>query len=390
MEPTNIAWQENQRRSFCSESSMTASIDSDTISPVISAQNVVSLSYTKAGDILSGTLTQDKLTLQIKERYDEELRWLRNLVPDKLRNARISFSPSFKLPGYDGYYNIRGGTYFITDITKAADGKSATIQAESILSFMTSIIETEQNNAADYVFSNLVHLANLDDAVPASTLTAIMDTDAMHDTRIQILPSDNLSIAQGLQLIANACGCTLYVGRGGYDIHCEPYSRESVNYVLSDKIMYQQLETKYSDLIGNISIITDHSTKKYGTNETGEKIGARQIITNPVLITNNIPPSGLMQYIFQTLNYSRKKFTASVRLDPALDLFDAITIPNGDSADIAVVTKISATYNGAWKGTIEASTVDGTGRKLRICDLEMMTLAQIEALQIKNCAPEGD
>ena len=216
-----------------------------------------------------------------------------------------------------------------------------------------------------------------------------MDRDIMQETTVRIYPEDKLTIAQGLQLIANACRCVLYVGRDGHSIHCEPFKTESENYVLSEKIMYQQLETKYTDLIGNITIVTDRGTKEYGTDQEGEKIGARQIITNPIILTDDIPPAALMQHTFQTLHYGRKKFSTTVRFDPALDLFDPITVPNGDSSDIAVVTKINATYNGAWKASIEATAINGTARKLRICDLEMMTLSQIASLKIKDAAPEG-
>lgn len=394
MEPTSIAWQENQRRSFCSETSMIVSFESDTISPMIGTDSIVSLSYTKSGDILSGSLTQDKLTLKIKAKGNE-LQWLKRVDADTMRNAKITFRPSFMLPqgeGRSSFISIRGGTYYITDFVKSADERSATIQAESILAFMTPLIETNHQNTADTVFNSLIRLANRESAVPSErdSLVPVMDTEVMQETTVQILPEDKLTIAQGLQLIANACQCVLYVDRGGSRIHCERFKTDSENYVLSEKIMYQQLETKYSDLVGNITVVTDHGTKEYGTNNEGEKIGARQIITNPLVLTNDIPPAAWMQHTFQTLHYGRKKFTANVRLDPALDLFDPITIPNGDTADIAVVTKINATYNGAWKASIEATAINGTARKLRICDLEMMTLAQIEKLKIKEVAPEGE
>lgn len=383
MKQTNEAWKENQRLSFTSEASTTVSIDTDTISPIINALSIESISYTKSGDIMAGSLTQEKVTVKIKEQFGQHISWLENLEPDKLRNGKLSFSASFNLGG--SFYGVPMGTWYITDVAKAMDGRSATITADSILAFMTPIIEYSWNGDATSILSRIQNELNVHPAIPENNIIIHYDTDITSSVQIDIRSSDNLSYAQALQLIANACGCIIRVT--GSNVYIEPYKTESERYVLSDKILYQPIEVKYTDLIGNMTLISNHGTLTSATTKTGDKIGARQIVTNPIAYGDGAPLSLLIQSMFNTMQYSRKKFTANCRLDPALELFDTITIPNGNVVDTAVVTKINATFNGAWKATIEACAINGTTSNLRICDLEQLTLAQIERMTVNQCAP---
>lgn len=62
-------------------------------------------------------------------------------------------------------------------------------------------------------------------------------------------------------------------------------------------------------------------------------------------------------------------------------------IPNGNKVSVCCITKINFTFNGAWRGTYEALEIADAMLDLRICDLEMLTLEQLESLRIEQLHP---
>lgn len=376
-------WQEIQRMRFTTETSMAISIEkAGEITAMIGSYALISLSHTKSGDILSGCLPQDKIVLVA----DSTLDLFQNIEPDRFKNAKISITEGFHKLYDKGYIGINGGSYFITDVSKDVSGRKVSISASTILSFMTQKIDEDMTGNAYAVATQLIIMASLDKGVPSNSIGLRCDPDAIRSVQINILQTDGFSIAEGLQLIANACGCVLFADRGN-NIHIEPYAAEGTSFVLSNKTLYSPVSVSYSDLIGNVTIISGHGANKEWTDFEGEKIGGEQIVTNPVLAGDGAHTE-LLFHIYQTLNAGRKKFRGSCRFDPALDLFDTIMIPNGNSVDVAVITGISATYNGAWKADIQAVKIKGSVPKLRICDIEMLTINQLESLTIGQVSPD--
>ena len=65
-----------------------------------------------------------------------------------------------------------------------------------------------------------------------------------------------------------------------------------------------------------------------------------------------------------------------------------VAVPYLDKVIAGCITKINFTFNGAWRGTYEAVEIPNAEFDLRICDLEMLTLAQIESLRIVDLHPK--
>ena len=356
---------------------------------LVNADDIISFSHIKNGDFLSGSLTQDKITFTVRNvdgylDYDEENQ------NDYYENASVVGEEAFLSADLESYDGVPCGQYYVTEVKHDSDYKKYTFTAATITAFMTDECGYMTGDAYT-VATDIIALANASKGVPCDDITLICDQDLLESMSITILESDRMSLAAALQLIASACDCIMYVDRTGR-IHIEQVSDTPVEYVISKHVSYQPVNVEYASRVGNVELFWDHGNGVTYTQNEGDKIGGTQIMTNPLIDSDNDEVSVLIPYvnaIYSRLTVGRKRFTAKVRFDPALDLFDVIYIPNGKFVNTAVVTSINASYNGAWKADIKAVNVgiQSSHRYLRICDIEELTIEQFENIIIDDLAP---
>lgn len=388
MQAVTTAWEDTNRSLFTRKANVTISIEGvdSSHSPFIRSDQIISLSHTKSGDILSGALTQDKITFVV-DNTDDSFSYDNDDTQSKYKNARARLYDGFMNESGDMYDTINGGIYYISEFSINPSGKQVTFTAQSIIAFMTErYAGTYGIKSAKALLAKVIEQANESKGVPASNIQTDYDP-ILEDITMEILSTDDYSLAQILQLIANACGCVLYVDRLG-KICIKKLESESTHYVLARKFLYQHLNVQYVERIGNVALQTNHGESIFHTDNTGDDIGGEISAANPIL-KDDIQSAAIIQHMYDTLSVGRKKFTANLRFDPSVDLFDIIVVPNGRKVNTAIVTDISVTYSGIWKGTIKAITVSNVRLDLRIKDLELLTLEQIENMTINEITGEG-
>lgn len=378
-------WEQTNRSNLTRPANIILSMSlNDGREPIITNQKLISFSYIKAGDPLSSILTQDSITFTIDNTdgrfsYDPE-------TSDIYKNAFVSVTCGFMKPNYQDYDGISGGKYYISDVDMNATQERISFTAKTILAFMKakcSPISTDAYTAAMAIISQ----AESDDGVPVSSITRVFDQTIMSEFNVSITANDSYSMAEALQLIANACGCVLYVDRNGA-VHIEPLATETENYVISNRFCYEMPKVTYGERVGKVRLNYNHGSGTAVTASAAAKDGGTQICTNPIMTTDfdALDRARAIATYYQT---SRRKIGGKYRADPRIDLFDIVVIPNGDTVSACCITNLNLTFNGGWRGTFEAIEIPGAELNMRICDIEQLTVKQLESLAISQLDPNN-
>ena len=378
-------WEETNRDYFTRQSTVIITIlQSDDLSLIIGSSNIASFLQEKSGDILSGILTQDKVTAVIN---DPENRFVFSDESGNsiYKNAKMQITEGFLRPNSASYYGIPGGVYYISSVDSDSYQRKFTITASTIIAFMTErLMNVSGKMAASQLLYAVINQANGSIYVPSNNIQVEFDP-VLYDITVEVFASDSFSLAEILQLIASACSCILYVDRKGV-IQIQKLGDVCEHYVLSGRILYEPLSVDFSDRIGNIELSSNHGQTTTRTQFEEENIGALQKATN-VILDDDSHIIGIAIDMLNKLRAAFKTYTANCRIDPALDLFDMIAVPYGKTVVSACVVGIDAEFTGAWKGNIKAVTVDNVMLDLRICDIELLTIQQFESLRIEQLEP---
>lgn len=381
MQSVTQEWEDTNRALFTRPAQIIMQIfTEDSTMLQIDGKDLLSFAHIKNGDIFSGILTQDKISFTVYNR-ENRLHYDASDNNGLYENARVDVYEEFLRDDGTTADRIFGGRYFIMDISKDGADRNYTFTAGSILSFMTEKSEAYSGDALT-VAKAVIEQAKQSRGVPPASIEYQFDEAAMQAVQTDVRQEDGYSLAEVLQLIANACCCVLFADRYGV-IHIEKLGIVSEHYVLAKRVLYKPLDVTYAERVGNIELTYDHGRSFSWTDFTGEKIGGTQMMTNPIL-DDMTAANDIIFHMLQMLQTGRKRFRASCRFDPALDLYDLIVIPNGSTVDIGCITSINASYNGAWKGDIQATAIGGVSPDLRIKDLELLTINQIEHLTIRQ------
>jgi hypothetical protein len=389
MQPTTKDFDETNRSLFTREANVIITIErADGRTPFITDNDLISFNHIKNGDALSGTLTQDKIIFTARNSnnrldYDEE-------DASVYENALVKVLEGFLNPERTAYDSVSGGTYYISSVKKGSRNDRYQFTAQTVLGFMTEKFYqfvASSNNAYD-IACDVIAQAEQSKGVPASTITLICSKALLKSVTIDLrYGQDNYSLAEVLQLIAAACRCIIFVDREGR-IHIEQIGDVTEHYVLSNKFQYSPITVEYADKIGNVTLFSNHGQTATGTDFIGDKIGGNQTMTIPIL-NDFSAQNDLVFYAYAILTKGRRRFKVKCRFNPAVDLFDIVIVPNGKDVSVAIITSISASFNGAWKADLQLMTLDSQSVTLdmRICDIELLTIEQLESIRIEQLEP---
>lgn len=352
---------------------------------MLGSDQVLSVNEISSGNIINGSIAQQKVTFTA---FDD----LGRLDYDDEENSNYFYgteaSFAYSVEGVPALFS--SNHYYVTDTKKVGKHK-VTFNAASILAFMTEKIEESIYFTFGVVISGydlalaVIHQARESVLVPEDDIIGILDEEELEKVNFVINDDDNFSLAEILQMVAHGCGCLLNVA--GKRIMIHKLSEHATNYVLSDKVAYGFAETKYNPSVDNLDFVYNHG-KSSVRSQFGDG-GGRQQISNPIFAKSTDQPDSLVVVSransdFQRLRNSRKVISNQYRYDPCLDLFDIVVIANGEKIDVGCITKINASYNGAWKAQIEVTSTPDISVPLTIFDLEQLTIEQVEALRIQQ------
>jgi hypothetical protein len=186
------------------------------------------------------------------------------------------------------------------------------------------------------------------------TVKWVIDESLKDITTTAPLPVDTL--ANCLQLIANAGMCVLYQDRNG-TLRIEPLKEDVADYKIDSFNSYSKSEVtlgkpiKYVEMkvyfytMGEKSIESTVGAAGAWCGESGESI----VVDNP-LITDSIYAVEVGRWMGKHLG-RRIALDSSWRADVRLDALDIVTNANNYTANKVRMTDVTFTYNGAFRGT---------------------------------------
>jgi hypothetical protein len=262
-----------------------------------------------------------------------------------LERQEIKVRYGYKIDGAIEW--IKAGTFYMSEWTTPSNGIVASFTARDLLEFMQGEFSTSSTTLTLYDLAEqallLADLPLQDDGsvrwIIDSSLSAITVT----------LPSDfDYTIAEVLQLCANAACCVFYQDREGI-IRIEPLANILTDYVIDQSISYANAEYDISKELKSVDV-----NKGLGTATNNAK-GEVQTVDNP-LIQNSTVANAVAAWVKDCLK-NRKTLSGEYRSDPRLDALDKITVSNKFATNTVFVTSINYSYGGAFKGEYEGRVV---------------------------------
>lgn len=252
---------------------------------------------------------------------------------------------------------INGGTFYLSEWSAKQNGLTAEFAARDLLEFMSAIYydnitEIKERSLYDLAV-NVLEMAQLP-LNSDGTVRWLIDDSLKNITTCAPLPEDTL--ANCLQLIANASECVLYQDREGI-LHIEPLKNESSDYEINSFNSYSKSEITLSKTIKQVNVkVYSYTMGDDGVSSTTTDeikvvgtMGETITIDNP-LITNTARASSLALWLATHLGH-RMSLDSSWRADVRLDPLDIVTNANDYNTNLVRMTDVEFKYNGAFRGT---------------------------------------
>lgn len=249
---------------------------------------------------------------------------------------------------------IKGGTFYLSEWYAAQNGMTADFTARDLLEFMSAVY---YDTATQIKERSLYELATsvLQSADLPSNVSWVIDSSLQSIKTKAPLPEDTL--ANCLQLIANAGRCVLYQDRDGI-LHIEPLKFEDADYKIDSFNSYSKSEITLSKPLKQVKVkvytytsLTDSTVTEvsYPTQANSDVKGEIITIDNP-LVTSTDMASALGEWLYTHLGH-RMTLDSSWRVDVRLDALDIVANENAYNTNRVRMTDVEFKYNGAFRGT---------------------------------------
>lgn len=307
--------------------------------------NIMSFSATDSVDILSGELPEQNATFVLD---NIENQW--NPINPQGLTKYLSEQQSVEIRygmSIDGNVEwIDGGLLYLAEWSTPTNGIEASFTAKNILSFMDAPYTGTRIGTLYEIATAAIGQIDLPDyATYQFDITlATVSIDFSADT-------NDYSVAEILQMVANAGKCIMYQDRKGC-LKIEPMQSELSDYVIGKQLLYSWPEVNLSKKLRNVIVNNGQATVANGID------GADQTVDNPLITTEE-----LAQAVGEwTMNMLKGRTTLSgdFRPDTRLSAGDIITADNqfSESGNKIVVTSIKYDFDGGFKGSFEGRVIE--------------------------------
>lgn len=332
------------------------------LNKVYSKTELFNYSHTQSVDPVSTSLPKTEIKFSI-DNVDGEYNPYNEQGMAKYLMARQEVKARYGLKLNDNSVEwIKGGTFYLSEWNAKQNGITADFTARDLLEFMSTTYEDNHDlsNRNLYALAEKVLIAADLPLNDDGTRKWIIDDSLKSIYTTAPLPKDTL--ANCLQVIANAGECVLYQDRDGV-LHIEPLKFDVSDYAINSFNSYSKPEIKLAKPIKQVVVKVYHySISENGISNTtvdwtfpvgvtGETIS----VDNP-LITDEFRASDVGMWIGRHLGH-RMSLDSSWRADVRLDALDIIKNENNYTTNNVRMTEVEFSFNGAFRGTGEGKVI---------------------------------
>ena len=329
---------------------------------VYSKTELFDYSHTQSVDPVSTSLPKTEIKFSI-DNSDGEYNPYNNEGIAKYLMARQEVNARYGLKLNDGTVEwIKGGTFYLSEWYAKQNGLTADFTARDLFEFMSATYEESHNLSSRALYDLALKVLRAAD-LPLDNDGAvkwIIDESLKSITTTAPLPKDTL--ANCLQLIANAAKCVLYQDRSGV-LHIEPLKFDVSDYVINSFNSYSKSEITLSKSIKQVNVkVYKYSIGDKGVEESTTEVavavgatGETVTIDNPLIVDNNAAQA-LGEWMGTHLGH-RMTLDSSWRADVRLDALDIVTNENSYNTNNVRMTNVEYKFNGAFRGTGEGKVI---------------------------------
>lgn len=325
---------------------------------IYTKKDLFSYEHTKLIDPLSASLPKDEIQFTI----DNLNKSYNPLNPNGLSKYLVERQSIETRYGYkiDGKVEwIKGGTFYLFEWDSPQNGTTANFKARDLFEFLTDVYFDGVYNASGVslytLAESLFEKANLPLNKDGSVKWRI-DESLKEIYTTAPLPVD--TIANNLQLIANASCSVLYQDRDGV-IRIKPISTEITDYEITLQNSYNKPNLEMTKPLKEV-VISYYNYSEEEPTETeivisNELNGETITIDNPLITTKE--RASIVGHWMRDYLRNRMILSSSWRADPRLDALDIVKNVSEFTTHNVRATEIKYSYNGAFRGTCEGRVI---------------------------------
>lgn len=328
---------------------------------VYSKSNLFRYSHSQSVDPVSTSLPKMEIEFSI-DNVDGEYNPYNEHGMSKYLMTRQEVKAKYGLSVNGGIEWIKGGTFYLSEWSAKQNGLTAEFKARDLLEFMSAIYE-DIHDLTPRTLYDLAERVLIAADLPLNsdgTVKWVIDESLKSIQTTAPLPRDTL--ANCLELIANAAKCVLYQDRSGV-LHIEPLKFDVTDYVIDSFNSYTKSELTIAKQLKQVNVKVHHySQGADGVKSTTTSvavvvgtIGETLDIDNP-LITDDDHAAAVGEWIATHLGH-RMTLDSSWRTDVRLDALDIITNINEYNTNHVRMTEVKFEFGGAFRGTGEGKVI---------------------------------
>ena len=307
--------------------------------------NIMSFSATDSVDILSGELPEQSATF-VLDNIGNQWNPLNAQGQTKYLSEQQSIHIQYGMKVEGNVEWIDGGLLYLAEWSTPTNGIEASFTAKNILSFMdVPYTGTRTGTLYDIAIAAIGQVDLPDYATyQFDVALATVSIDFSADT-------NDYSVAEILQMVANAGKCIMYQDRKGC-LRIEPMQSELSDYVIGKQLLYSWPEVSLSKKLRNVIVNNGQATIKNSVD------GADQTVDNPLITTEELARA-VGEWTMNMLK-GRTTVSGEFRPDTRLSAGDIITADNqfSESGNKIVVTSIKYDFDGGFKGSFEGRVIE--------------------------------
>lgn len=348
------------------------------LSKVYGKGDLFSYSHKQHVDPISTSLPKSEITFSVDNVNREyDIQNPNSLAKYLTKNQEVKVRYGLKMD--DGSIEwVNGGVFYLSEWYAKQNGMTADFTARDLFGFMSDIVldsdilwePVSGVRRISYVVEELLKRANLPQGSSSNPRWVI--SESLRYVRCDA-PVDTDTVANNLQLLANAGKCVLYQDRDGI-IHIEPLNNEDSDYEISNFNSYTKSESSLSTPVKQVRV------KKYAyyygpapdyelLSRIDKEIhypadedipngvyGETIIVDNPYVSVDE-EALGIAEWMYNYLN-NRMNIESSWRADVRMDALDIVKNRNDYGTNRVRMTDIEYTYNGAFRATGKGRVIE--------------------------------
>ncbi len=299
-------------------------------------------------DLLSAALPQNNITINLTNLNNE---W----NPDNpsgierylMERQKIDVRYGMRLE--TGVEWISGGGFWLAEWHTPANGLEVTFVGRNFCEF-ANMVYTGPKSGTLYAVATAAasQLTDIDPSIRWNISENLQNYNTDFSAK-----TEDYTVAEVLQLVANAGCCILWQDRDGM-VHLEARTGELTDYEITHFNSYSYPEYELMKPLKAVEV-------KYGDNltvtESAGSVGETQTVDNE-LITNTVTAQAVAKETKKVL-LNRKRESGDFRADPRLDALDMVTVESKFAENTVIITDVTySTSGGALRGQYTGRVID--------------------------------